>query len=482
MARIAFAGIDAGTSVIKGRVTDGAGKTLREHAAEAVKPYSPKPGFLEIDPERYYEAFYNLFKTLFKGLSGYEVYLGISAMAPVLIPVGRDGKSLTNGILYNDVRALAEIDYLRSAYGDLVLKINGNPVNQQQWLPKIIWLRKNMPEKIQSAWKLMDLTSYLIWRLTGEVVVDKTVALEEGVVEYRTGSLSDKLLEIIELDENLFPEVYETAEEAARFSDGRNVYHVNAGTVDSLAAAVSLGLLEEGKLAILLGTTGVVLYSTLLPKPSKRMFLDFSPKPNLYYICGATSAAGSFLDFILEILGLGRDYSQLQTMLEKTKPGAGGLVALPCLVGERTPVLNPRARAVFFGISNTTKREDFVRAAVEAVAFSIRHNVEEIERLGYEAHSILLAGGMLKTPDVSRVVANVLARKVFVVGEASEPKGDIAIARVMSGSYTWDDVLGIEELEEEKTMTTIYPDEDASLYMALFKKYLKLYEKLEELF
>jgi len=389
MAKTIYAGIDAGTTVIKGQVIDNSGEILKAYSVNAVESYSPQPGFNEIDPEAYYGAFLKLFETLFRGLSGYEVYLGISAMAPVLIPVGKDKKPLVNGILYNDTRAWKEIEELKEACGDLIFKINGNPVNQQQWLPKIIWLKKNMPEKIKASWKLMDLSSYIIWKLSGETVVDKTVALEEGLVDYRTRNISKEILNAVELSEDLLPDVYETQEEAVKFNK-ENIYHVNAGTVDAIASAVSFGLLREGMIGVILGTTGIIFYSTSSPVRSEKLYLDLSPKVGIYYVNGSTASAGSFLDFTLELLGLDKNYSEMENMLKRSKPGSGGVVSLPYIAGERTPIFDPKARSVFFGISSSTTRDDIVRSSVEAVAFSIRHNLEEIEKLGYRANTCLL--------------------------------------------------------------------------------------------
>ena len=477
MSRTLFAGIDAGTTVIKGIIVDETGQVVRRHSVKAEKPITPEPGYAEVDPEAYFSSFSRLFNDLFKGLSGYDVYLGLSAMAPVLIPVDRNGSPLMNGLLYNDARTWREQEDLKREYGDLILRVNGNPVNQQQWLPKILWLKRNKPKVLENAWKLLDLTSYLVYRLTGETVVDSTVMLEEGFLDYRTKKLSGAILDIVGLDENKLPWLASTVDAVGKIHNGNNIT-LNAGTVDSIAGAVSLGLMRENILAIILGTTGIIFYSTKKPIPSSKLLIDLSPVPDLYYVCGATSSAGSFVDFMLDLLNLTGKHHILGSVLRRTKPGAGGLVALPYLVGERTPIMDPRARSIFFGISNTTTREDTIRASVEAVAYSIRHNVDEIEKLGYKTNITLVTGGMTKTPKIVQILANVLNKKIYLVSEASEPLGDTIVAKVMSGLYKWSDFMGNIPMRK-----IFYPKKErAFVYQELYQKYLKIYENLKDIF
>jgi xylulokinase len=184
------------------------------------------------------------------------------------------------------------------------------------------------------------------------------------------------------------------------------------------------------------------------------------------------------VDFVLDLLNLTGKHHILGSVLRRSKPGAGGLVALPYLVGERTPIMDPRARSIFFGISNTTTREDIIRASVEAVAYSIRHNVDEIEKLGYKTNITLVTGGMTKTPEIVQILASALNKKIYLVSEASEPLGDTIVAKVMSGLYKWSDFMGNIPMRK-----IFYPKkEEVFVYQELYQKYLKIYENLKDIF
>ncbi|MGC8664808.1 MAG: xylulokinase, partial [Nitrososphaeria archaeon] len=385
---------------------------------------------------------------------------------------------LINGILYNDTRSEAEIEELKRDYGELVFNVNGNPVNNQQWLPKILWFRKNMPELYRRVWKFMDLTSYIIWKLSGETKVDKTVALEEGFLDFKKNELSDKMLEISGIEREDIPDVLSTTDVASMFNFEGNHFQINSGTVDAIAAAISLGLIDDSMFEVTLGTTGIIYYSTYRPVPNERLYLDMSPVNGLYYMNGSTSSAGSFVDFVLYLLGLDSKYSMIKRSINDSKPCSSGVIALPYIAGERTPIFDPNARSVFFGLSTKTKRSDIIRASVEAVAFSIRHNIEAFRTMGYETKSTLLTGGLAKPKEVAQILADVLNSEIQLKNEASETDGDIKIAQVMSGS-SWEEVKN-NNSNRSKSINPI--KENTVMYEKCFKKYIKIYEMLKDLF
>ncbi|MGC8568903.1 MAG: xylulokinase, partial [Nitrososphaeria archaeon] len=330
-------------------------------------------------------------------------------------------------------------------------------------------------EVYSRTWKMLDLTSYLIFRLTGKLVVDRTVAEEEGFIDYRTREISYKILEETETEADLLPEVRETAEIVADFAFGENRIELNAGTVDAIAAAISLGLVKEDMFGVTLGTTGIIYYSTRYPKPARNLYLDLSPVPGLYYPNGSTSSAGSFVDFVLEIMGFANDYTSLNRFIEESEPCSSGVIALPYIAGERTPILDPRAKSVFFGISTSTRRGDILRSAVEAVAYSIRHNLDAFRSLGYFPKRVLLTGGMTKSEKTVQILADVLRTEVELRSDASETDGDVIIARATKDG--WHSSL------RPGSGNTVRPDPARSeKYEECYRKYIEIYRRLRDLF
>ena len=476
---IKFAGIDLGTSFIKGSILDEDGTHLVTIRTKAPSILTPSPGWTEIDPFEYYFVFRRFLRKLLKNIKGNKIYVGFSAMAPIFIPVDNECYPLYHGILYNDVRAKKEIEELTEKAGDLVLSENGNPINNQQWLPKILWFKKNYPNLYDKTWKFLELTSFILCKLTKKVVTDKTMLQEEGLLNYKKREISNKILEALNIDKEKIPEPLELEEVADTFTIDDKEFIINAGTIDFIGSSVSLNMLDAKKLAIILGSTGVISYSTSEPKIDKRLYLDLSPIPNLYYVNGATAAAGIFVDFVMKIVGMKGKYKKVDKMLSENRIDTEGLVMLPYILGERTPIFDPNAKSVIFGVTNTHDKLSFVKASIEAVAFSIKHHYEILQELGYVSENIYLTGGLSNMKIVQKILPSTLNSPMIKIEEGEETIGDSMIAMVASKYYSWND---IKKLNEKTFYGSSLMPESITYLTKNYIIYKELYKKLRELF
>jgi Sugar (pentulose and hexulose) kinases len=474
-----YVGIDLGTSYIKGSVLDENGNHVVTVKTRAPAIVSSKPGWTEVDPLEYNFVFKRFLRKLLRKIYTKKVYLGLSSMAPIFIPVDKECYPLYNGILYNDTRAEEEIKELNELYGDLFFEENGNPVNNQQWLPKILWFKKNYPELFSKTWKFMELPTFILCKMTGKIVTDKTMLQEEGLLNYRKRVISNKILEALKIDESYLPEPMELNETLEPFRIDDIVFESNAGTVDFIGSSVSLGMLRPRKMAIIIGSTGVISYSVTDPKPDNRLYLDLGPYNGLYYINGATASAGIFLDYIMELFGMKNMYKKVDKILQNPYINTEGLVLLPYLIGERTPILDPLAKSVIFGLRNTTKKPEILKASIEAIAFSIRHHYDILKSHGYEVDTMYATGGVLKMKAMQTVLPTVMNKRMIKVEEGEESIGDAKIAMVASGKLTWDE-LG-EILEREMAGELLEPSEIKYLEKN-YRIYIQLYQQLKELF
>ncbi len=476
----AYLGIDLGTSFIKASAVNESGEVTLSFRTKAPAVTSPRPGWTEVNPFDYYFNFRRFIKKVIKALGSGRVNVGLSAMAPVMIPVDKSCYPIYNGILYNDTRSASEIEELNRDYGDLLFNENGNVVNNQQWVPKIVWFRKNFPELYERTWKFMELTTFIICKMSGVVATDVTMAQEEGFLNYRDRKLSYKILNELKIDPEKIPEPSEVAEQRVEFNIDGVSFKTTAGTVDFIGSSVSLDLLNEGKLALILGSTGVISYSTVAPKPDKRLYLDVGPYPGLFYVNGATAASGIFLDYVMGILGMKNKYKRLDRLLNNQNVNTEGLVALPYLIGERTPILDPRARAVFFGITNRTGKTELLKATIEAIAFSMKHHYSIMLELGYRPGRVLLSGGLSNLDVMRKAIADSLGMNIMKVNDGSETVGDAIISLVAAGVISWNDASKL--IEDRLLRGMIINAEPQPWIEKNFMIYTQLYERLKDLF
>jgi len=440
MSKFNYVGVDLGSSFIKGSVLDEDGTHLITVRSKAPHILSPKTGWTEIDPFEYYFLFRRFVKKLLKYVKTNKIYLGFSSMAPVFIPVDNECYPLYRGILYNDTRAKREIEELSISIGDTVFKENGNPVNNQQWLPKILWFRKNYPNLYEKTWKFIELTTFILCKLTNKVITDITMLQEEGVLNFQKREISEKILDAMNLKREMLPDYIDLSETLEPFNIDEKEFNVNAGTIDFIGSSVSLNMLDKDKLALILGFTGVINYSTTNPKPDKRLYLDLSPIPGLYYVNGCTSAAGIFLDYIMSLVGMKGKFKKIDKYFSENEIDTSGLVMLPYILGERTPIFDPYAKSVIFGVTNLHNKMHFIKAAIESIAFSMKNHYEILQELGYRFDNVYLTGGLSNLKIVQKTLPSVLGVPMIKVEESDETIGDAKMAMVASKNYKWEDV------------------------------------------
>ncbi|MDP8022999.1 MAG: xylulokinase [Nitrososphaeria archaeon] len=479
MAKYNYAGVDLGSSFIKGSVLDEDGTHIVTVRSKAPQILSPKTGWTEIDPFEYYFIFRRFLRKLLKYVKSDKIYLGFSSMAPVFIPVDNECYPLYRGILYNDTRAKKEIEELNPIIGDTVFKENGNPLNIQQWLPKILWYRKNYPNLYEKTWKFIELTTFIICKLTNKVITDMTMLQEEGVLNYQKKEISDKILDVMNLKHNMLPDYIDLNEMLEPFSIDGKEFYANAGTIDLIGSSVSLNMLEKNKLAIILGSTGVINYSATDPKPDKRLYLDLSPIPEIYYVNGCTSAAGIFLDYIMYLLGMKGKFKKMDKYYSENEVETSGLVMLPYILGERTPIFDPYAKSVIFGITNLHNKMHLIKAAIESIAFSMKHHYEILQELNYKFDRVYLTGGLSNLKIVQRTLPSVLEVPMIKIEEGDETIGDAKIAMVGSKNYKWGD---IKSLGEKSIFGYKLDYEKIPYYDKNYVIYKELYARLKDMF
>jgi xylulokinase len=233
---------------------------------------------------------------------------------------------------------------------------------------------------------------------------------------------------------------------------------------------------------VYLGTSGWIaaISRDVLSRPG--VFNLAAIPPELYINVVPFLNAGEVHNWISGILGQGPDsYDQIDSLLEKSEPGSGGLLFLPYLSGERFPVMDPKIRGAYVGLGNETGPAQMARACLEGVAFSIRQGLQAIGPGG--AEKISLIGGGARTPVWRQILADALQSPITVLGDHSEYLPSVALAAAVFIDQ------GLAETYEEFAASLGDPRENrryvpaaAEIMDAQYRRYLKLYPALRGLF
>ncbi len=416
----AVLGVDIGTSSSKGVLVALDGRVLatatREHAVAR-----PAPGFVEMPPETWWAEFCSLAREL--TAAGERVLgVGVSGMGPCVAMTDEAGTPLRQAILYGvDTRARAQIDALEDRLGvAAVLERCGSALSSQSVGPKLAWLNEHEPHLFARARRLFMPASWLVWNLTGQYVLD-----------HHSASQCTPLYDIHELrwhdtwSADLFGEIERpplvwadatvgdvSVQAAARTGLPAGI-PVISGTIDAWTEAVSVDAQHPGDLMIMYGTTMFFINTVARPLFAPPLWATTGATAGTRCLAGGMAASGAITNWLRDLLGRPH-FDTLLAEADASGPGARGLLLLPHLAGERTPIADPDARGVLVGLSLQHTRGDLYRAALEATAFGARHNIDAIRTAGGAIDTVTAVGGGTRGRLWTEIVSSVtgLAQQV----------------------------------------------------------------------
>lgn len=476
-----FIGIDLGTSAVKTLLMDENGKILNIVSKE-YPLYFPNPGWSEQNPEDWYTQSVAAVKELVAGFDKNEV-AGISFGGQMhgLVVLDENDKVIRPAILWNDGRTQAETDYLNDEIGkDKLSEYTANIAFAGFTAPKLLWMKKNEPEKFEKISKIMLPKDYLAYRFTGNHCTDASDASGMLTFDVKNRCWSKEMIEILGLSENQFAQIYEsyesvgtlTSEAALELGLNESVI-VAAGAGDNAAAAVGTATVGDGNCNISLGTSGTIFIS------SKNFGVDennalhsFAHADGSYHLMGCMLSAASCNKWWMEEILNTKEFAKEQEGIKKL--GENDIYYLPYLMGERSPHNDPAARAAFIGMRMDSTRTEMTQAVLEGVAFALRDSLEVARKLGINIERTKICGGGAKSPLWCNIIANVMSLKVDLLENEEGPAlGGAMLAAVAAGTFA-----GVEEAAAKivKVRETIEPDKE------LVEKYEKKYQVFKKLY
>lgn len=407
-----YLGIDIGTYQSKGVLVNGDGD-IHAQAIRSHRMLVPAPGWAEHRPEEdWWNELCSIAAELVSGHDPASVRaVGLSAIGPCMLPVDADNRPQMNAVLYGvDTRAAIEVDELTRQIGEeAILDLGGNALTSQSVGPKILWLRRNRPEIFARTARIHTSTSFLTERLTGRAVIDHYSAANTSPL-YDVAALgyTDRLAGDI-CQPELLPEPVWTTEvvgavtpDAAAATGLAPGTPVIAGTIDAAAEAVSVGARAPGDMMMMYGSTIFIIQVTADRVRDPRLWYAPWLFRGLHASMAGMTTTGTlthwFRDQFARDLDAETAFAALADEAAASPPGARGLVLLPYFSGAATPLHDPFAKGVLFGLDLTHTRGDVYRALIEGIAHGTAHVIETYGEAGAPPARVLAVGGGVKNP------------------------------------------------------------------------------------
>jgi xylulokinase len=464
--------VDLGTSGVKVGVVgvDGTLVSFAERRYPLIE--GGGPGWFEQDPREWWRASRDAMHEAIGHASGTRVIAAcVGGQGPSLVPIDEHGEPLANAIIWMDRRTEDE----RRAMSERL----GSEVSAYSNIPRAMWLRRNRGDLYARTRWFLQSWDFIAYRLTGAPVASSFV----GATVFPSAHLA-----AAEVDPKKFPPELVMGEvgglvspDAARDLGLEAGIPVGGGVNDSTATVLGGGLVRKGLALDLGGTSGGIALAWDAPVGDRGLTAWPAPTPGLFVCGGPLASAGRALGWLMAATGYdAHDYAGIERDAATVAPGSDGLVFVPYLAGERTPLWDDRARGMFFGLTERHTRAHLARAMFEGVAFSTRHIVDTLRDGGARIDELRVTGGQAKVRLWAQIKADVLGVPV-VIPTITEGAvlGEAVLAAVAAKRFP-DVATGAAGFM--KDAARFDPDAaNATVYEQRYRTYRELYPRLRDL-
>jgi xylulokinase len=377
--------------------------------------------------------------------------VGFSGQMHGAVLLDQSEEVIRPALIWCDQRTEAQSKHLEQLLGrDRIIQLTCNPPLTNFTLTKFLWVQQNEPEKWARVRKVMLPKDYVRLRLTGESAIDLADASGTLLLDVAKRAWCGEMLSKTAIDPQMLPKLFESQEICGRISEAgakatglKQGTPVVAGAGDQAAGAVGIGITRAGVVSATIGTSGVVFAATDRPAldPKGRLHTFCHAIPNRWHVMGVTQAAGLSLRWFRDRLGVGEDdgrdaYERMMEEAASVKAGGEGAFWAPYLMGERTPHLDPAARAAFVGLTASHTRGHLIRAVLEGVAYSLQDTFTIFDEIKVPVERIRLGGGGARSQLWRQIQADVYGHEVETVeAEEGAAYGAAILAGVGAGCW-----------------------------------------------
>lgn len=492
-------GIDIGTSACKIAVFGQNGEVVATANGD-YKVYYPRLGYAEQDPDEWWGAVCKATKEcLQKGnvdpadIAG----IGVDGQSWSAIPIDKEGNVLTRTPIWMDTRAKDICDRLNREIGkEEIFKVSGNPLTAPYTTGKVLWYKENLPEVYKHTYKILQSNAFIVYRLTGQVSQDICQSYGWHCFNMEKGVWDDDMRKAMGIPEELLPEISAchaivgtVTKEAAGQSGLVEGIPVVAGALDAACGTLGAGVLHNGETQEQGGQAGGMSICIDTYKADPRLILSYHAVPDCWIIQGGTTGGGGVMRWLEREFAdyervmakkLGKSsLVQFNEIAEKVAPGSDGLIFLPYMSGERTPIWDPHAKGVYYGMDFSKTKGHFVRAAMEGVAYSLRHNLEVAEEAGASAKVLRAMGGSANSLLWTQIKSDITGKSIVVPdSDTATTLGAVMLAGVGVGLYRdFQDAVDLTVTIKREHKPN---PEVKAVYDKNYEVYLELYKNLKE--
>ncbi|HEY8205807.1 MAG TPA: xylulokinase [Pyrinomonadaceae bacterium] len=447
-----FLGIDVGTGGTRAVVVETDGRVTASATVEHVPFASAQTGWAEQDPRDWWRASTFAIRQILANEKAEDIgAIGLSGQMHGTVLLDARDEVLRSSIIWCDQRTGAQCIAITAKVGaEKLIELTCNPALTGFTLPKMLWVREFEPEIWNNVRSVMLPKDYVRLRLSGEKATDVADASGTLLFDVAGRKWSEQMLSVAEIDPGLLPRVYESPEVTGAVSKSgaeatglREGTPIVAGGGDQAAGAVGMGIVRAGTVSATIGTSGVVFAASDRPAldPKGRVHTFCHAVPGRWHVMGVTQGAGLSLRWFRDQFGAGADdgrdpYERLTEEARRVSAGADDLIWTPYLMGERTPHLDPDARAALVGLTASHTRAHVVRAILEGVAFSLRDTFEIFKELNVPVAEVRLGGGGARSKLWRQIQADIYGRAVKTVeAEEGAAYGAALLAGVGAGAW-----------------------------------------------
>ena len=455
-------GIDFGTTSVKSVMFD---ESFNE-IADTLEDYTLNTSGdrVEFPAENYFTLLQNAIENARK--TAPVDALAIDTQCETFILTDEDGNPVRDAIVWLDNRATAEAELIEKEFGrKMAYEVTGQPEITATWpVAKLLWVKNNEPEVWAKTKKIFLLEDYLLYKLTGKFVTEKTLQSSSLYFDVRSGDWWDEMLSFIGVDRSMLPELHDSGVLVGEY-DGIKVV---TSAMDQVAGAIGAGVIKEGIISEMTGTTMAIFMPTSkMPEYNEASFVPCHYNfDGGYALLSWSATAGMALKWFQKAFLSDKTFRELDEMAEKIAVGSDGVTFLPYLCGSTMPKYNPDARGSFTGLTPEHTPAHFARAIMESVACMLKSN---LDYLGVPVEEIRIMGGGAKSPLWCSMKTNLTGKKLVTLkNKETACLGSAILAGVGGGAFA-----SVEEATKKIATDKVYmpTGEDYSTVYENFKKY-----------
>ena len=493
-------GIDLGTSACKVTLFSRSGKVVASRSG-AYPVYYPHPGWAEQNPDDWWDAVCTATKNLLEVSTAAPeeiAGIGIDGQSWAAVAVDGHGKVLTSNPIWMDTRAQSICDRMNERIGaERIFDLCGNMLRPSYSTAKIIWYKENLPQVYEKIDKVLQSNSFIAFRLTGEYSHDLSQGYGMHCFNMRTGKWDEGMCEEMEIPISFLADlvpchqvVGTVTREAAAMTGLAEGTPVVAGGLDAACGTLGAGVMHHGDTQEQGGQAGGMSICLEEYAADPNLILSYHVVPDQWILQGGTVGGGGVMRWLEQefadyerVMAKERGQSsldQFNDMAEMVPPGSDGLVFLPYMSGERSPIWDPDAKGVFYGLDFSKTKGHFVRACMEGVAYSVRHNIEVAEKAGAYVSELRAVGGSANSALWMQIKSDITGKPVVVpYSDVATTLGAVILAGVGTGVYD-----SFESAVDQTVKVVRRYEPDGALeevYDKNYETYIELYKNLKGL-